>query len=339
MFMSALSVFSGAPPARRGAGKHLALLLALVPLLGPSQAETKEAKVVQVPLHTWYSASRGDYFSTTDPQWRGRPGDKRAPDYVFVRVEGGVLAEPLVGTRPLYHWWSPARGDNFVTTDAAWAGKPGDKRGGYLFGSVLGHVWQSAVPGARALRLFWSGKQEDNHVASDLQAPVGYVGGVVQGYVMPVPGAGELLAPGNTCGNLGQACCREGRQCVDGVTCDGFACVACPAPAPPPLTQESFSRSNVYVGSRCLGLQMTIDYGGSCSTGFHQGECTVKVIDACDSCTAEASWLAPGVAGECRCRVEFRTPADCFKGILVDIMVTETQDVVRHGLLGCPGSW
>jgi hypothetical protein len=82
-----------------------------------------------VPLYGWWSLSRGDNFATTDPGWAGNPGDSRPPDYDFVRLEGYVYspdAPQPPGTVPLYSWWSLSRGDNFVTTDPAWAGEPGD---------------------------------------------------------------------------------------------------------------------------------------------------------------------------------------------------------------------
>ncbi|MCP3918620.1 MAG: hypothetical protein GY711_23985 [bacterium] len=44
------------------------------------------------PLYGWESPSRTDRFVTTDPGWAGRVGDRRSPDYQFVRVEGYVLA-------------------------------------------------------------------------------------------------------------------------------------------------------------------------------------------------------------------------------------------------------
>ena len=39
--------------------------------LGDASAELTGANVA---LYTWYSPSRGDYFTTTDPAWAGGPG-------------------------------------------------------------------------------------------------------------------------------------------------------------------------------------------------------------------------------------------------------------------------
>jgi len=80
------------------------------------------------PLYSWYSPSRGDNFITTDPAWRGRAGDRRSPDYRFVRLEGYAYATPVAGTVPLQSFWSSGRGDNYATTSAAWTGKKGVAR-------------------------------------------------------------------------------------------------------------------------------------------------------------------------------------------------------------------
>jgi hypothetical protein len=44
-----------------------------------------------IPLYTWWSRARGDYFATT--QWAGRPGDRIIDHdgYEFVRLEGYIL--------------------------------------------------------------------------------------------------------------------------------------------------------------------------------------------------------------------------------------------------------
>ncbi|HKQ40000.1 MAG TPA: hypothetical protein VJ063_18120, partial [Verrucomicrobiae bacterium] len=43
-----------------------------------------------VPLWTWFSPSRGEYFATTDSRWVPN-GGVRAPDYTFVRTQGFVF--------------------------------------------------------------------------------------------------------------------------------------------------------------------------------------------------------------------------------------------------------
>jgi hypothetical protein len=78
-----------------------------------------------VPIYSWWSPSRGDNFTTTQPDWAGRPGDRRAPDYGFVRIDG-YLYDPILpqptGTVPVYSWWSPRRQDNRMTNAREWAG-------------------------------------------------------------------------------------------------------------------------------------------------------------------------------------------------------------------------
>ncbi len=156
--------------------------------LGDAPAELTGANV---ELHTWYSPSRGDYFTTTDPAWVGSPGATRAPDYRFVRVEGHVLgaAFPQDGTTPLYHWWHPTRGDNFLTTSSAWAGAVGTVRSGYTLFRIEGHVYQRPLLDTIPLRLYWSGALEDNWTSadpdhSDWAPPPSYVGGGIQGYLL-----------------------------------------------------------------------------------------------------------------------------------------------------------
>ena len=81
-----------------------------------------------VPVFSWYSPSRGDNFMTSDPRWRGNPGDVRSPDYIFVRLEGYAYdpsAPPPNGSVPLYAWYDPDRGDNFAGTSREWAGFKG----------------------------------------------------------------------------------------------------------------------------------------------------------------------------------------------------------------------
>ncbi|MEO1448462.1 MAG: T9SS type A sorting domain-containing protein, partial [Bacteroidota bacterium] len=102
-----------------------------------------------VPLYAWWSPSRGDNFMTTDPAWAGMAGDTKDPDYTFVRIEGfvyksDVSPEDRPGTIPLYSWWNAARADNFITSNPAWAGAPGDTVEGYTFNRLEGYV--SAAP-------------------------------------------------------------------------------------------------------------------------------------------------------------------------------------------------
>lgn len=70
-----------------------------------------------VPLSRWFSEARGDHFTTTLPDWIGRPGDTRADHdgYRFVRLEGWVpqWTIPLSVLRDsvIRNLWENIRGD------------------------------------------------------------------------------------------------------------------------------------------------------------------------------------------------------------------------------------
>lgn len=109
----------------------------------------KEPGVGKVPLYTWWGRSWGDNFATTNPVWAGRAGDIRT-GYGFVRIDGYVYspdAPQPPNTLPLYSWYSPGRGDNFITTDPRWAGRAGDTRPpDYRFVRMEGYVREGWFP-------------------------------------------------------------------------------------------------------------------------------------------------------------------------------------------------
>jgi M6 family metalloprotease-like protein len=140
-------------------------LMAACMLLALAGVDTANAQTK--PLYSWYSPSRGDNFATTDPRWAGRPGDQRSPDYRFVRIEGLVLSEARPGTRPLYSWYSPSRGDNFITSDPRWAGRSGDEKDGYRFVRLEGHVFEQPLAGTYPLQSFWDPTRADNFATSN----------------------------------------------------------------------------------------------------------------------------------------------------------------------------
>lgn len=73
-----------------------------------------------VPLHSWWSPSRRDNFATTNPAYTRPLRDRLEPDYSHYRLEGYVYSpeEPQPdGTLALHSWYSPSRGDNFLTSD------------------------------------------------------------------------------------------------------------------------------------------------------------------------------------------------------------------------------
>ena len=165
--------------------KMLLAVTFMIVVNGSSNAQQK------IPLYTWYSPSREDFFTTSDPSWAGRVGDRRSPDYVFVRIEGQVFNPriPEPDTVPLYSWWNSARGDNFLTSQARWSGRPGESRDGYTMSRIEGYVYRTPVAGTVPLHLFWNRARQDNYATSDAlfgtRPTDGYVGPAVLGYVFP----------------------------------------------------------------------------------------------------------------------------------------------------------
>lgn len=149
----------------RGAESERALVLVSITIARLSSAEPL------VPLYGWWDGARGDNFATSDPRWAGAPGDRRAPDYDFARLEGHVFNPALpqpAGTVPLYSWYSGEREDNFITSDPAWAGAPGDTREpGYGFSRMEGYIYREPGPARAPLYSWWSGERGDNFATTD----------------------------------------------------------------------------------------------------------------------------------------------------------------------------
>jgi M6 family metalloprotease-like protein len=146
-------------------GLLLMTLLSLTPMPAAKAVEPE-----RVPLWSWYSDSRQDFFSTSNPAWTDST-TMHAPDYVFVRVEGYVfnprLPHPL-NTRPLWGWYSAERGDNFISSDPTWASNtPGERRGGYQFVRLEGHVYDRPYAGTMEFESFWNPSAQDNRTTSD----------------------------------------------------------------------------------------------------------------------------------------------------------------------------
>lgn len=149
-----------------GGGARLAIAL----LLGSFWVAPGAAAQAVAPLYNWYSTSRGDNFATTDPQWSGRPGQTRSPDYRFVRIEGTLFspdAPQPSGTDSVYSWYHPGRGDNFLTTDPRWAGRPGQVRDGYRFVRFEGYIHDAPRAGTMPLQSFWDPGRADNFATTD----------------------------------------------------------------------------------------------------------------------------------------------------------------------------
>ncbi len=155
-----------------------------------------------VPLYTWYSPSRGDYFTTSSSVWAptATPDGTvaiKSPDYRFVAIEGSVFSPGAAQPRdtvPLYSWWSPSRGDNFITSNPSWAGRAGDTQSpDYTFVRVEGYAFAKPLAGTRALRSWYNAGPADNAASANpdwvpsanaTRGGYGYVRD--EGYILPV---------------------------------------------------------------------------------------------------------------------------------------------------------
>ena len=146
----------------------------------PTGGQEESVAARKIPLYSWYSAELGDNFATSDPEWAGQVGSSRVmgdrANYHFVRVEGYVFdpnGPQPAGTIPLYSWWSPDRGDAFLTTDPQWAGNPGDRKVSgveYRFDRLEGFVYAADGPrprGTTPLYSWYSDARGDNFATTD----------------------------------------------------------------------------------------------------------------------------------------------------------------------------
>lgn len=151
----------------------VAILCTLVsPYAVPMYAQVSGIMCEDVrPLISWYSPTRGDNFASTDPKWGGPLGVQRSPDYKAYRNEGYILLTQRPGTIPLYSWYSPERGDNFLTSDPNWAGRSGDvKSPDYRFVRIEGFIFDPDRPqpiNTIPLDSSYSGMRGDNFASSD----------------------------------------------------------------------------------------------------------------------------------------------------------------------------
>ncbi len=119
-------------------------------------------------LYTFYSPSRGDHFTTTDPAWAGTIGTRRSPDYRLIRIDGSVLSADFPqppDTVPLYSFWNSERNDNFLTSNPAWTSRTsGD---GYTRFRLEGYLYAEPKAGTRPLVNLWSATRRDNFATTD----------------------------------------------------------------------------------------------------------------------------------------------------------------------------
>jgi len=169
------------------------LLAACVALTAASSAR---ASTVKIPLVTYYSPSRGDYFTTTQDGWNceyfNTCNNPYILDYVPVGMQGLVFspdgAQPP-NTVPLFHWFSPVRGDNFLTTNPHWAGRVGDSstEGGwnYFLFRIEGFI--STTFNGMPLNSYFNPTVEDNAAIATWRnrVPAGYTFFRTEGFLLP----------------------------------------------------------------------------------------------------------------------------------------------------------
>jgi hypothetical protein len=120
-------------------------------------------------LYNWFSSSRGDHFTTSDPAWIGSVGEIRnsGDDYELMRIEGRVFSPAFKqppGTVALWNFWNPRRGDNFLTSQPVWTSSPA--RDGYTRFRLEGYIYAAAGDDRRALNSYWNPLAEDNLATS-----------------------------------------------------------------------------------------------------------------------------------------------------------------------------
>lgn len=125
------------------------------------------------PLFRWFSPSRGDNFTTSDPNWSGYRKFHRE-GYRFSRIEGHVfkpeaIAESERDKIPLYSWWSPSRGDNFLTSNPRWGDSTPQRKEGYTRYRLEGYIYKPSErkENTRALLSWWNPGRKDNFATTD----------------------------------------------------------------------------------------------------------------------------------------------------------------------------
>ncbi len=131
-----------------------------------------------LPLGAWWGSQRQDNAIIADNSFAGCHSAIRSPGYRFFRLEGHVFAAARPrppGTVPLYHWYSPLRGDNFVSTSHQRAGSAGAAIGDYRFVRIEGYVYhpgRTKPAGTRTLFTWYSPSRKD-HYTTTMHAAVG----------------------------------------------------------------------------------------------------------------------------------------------------------------------
>jgi hypothetical protein len=172
----------------------LAFVLAVLPATSMDRAAA-QGEPAMVPLKLYWSAARGDNFTTATAQ-----GERNAiaAGYAFARIEGYIFATPRSGTVPLKLYWSAARGDNFTTATAE--GERDAIAAGYTFARIEGYIYPTPQTGTVPLKLFWSDARRDNFTtATDIGESHAYAASYrfarIEGYVFPAQPSGPPPLP------------------------------------------------------------------------------------------------------------------------------------------------
>ncbi len=163
-------------------------------------------------LNTWYSESRKEHFTTSNPAWSGKIGDRRSPDYRLIRVEGSLLSPEYpqpADTVPVYSFWSDDRKDNILSSDPAWTGS--QNRDGYRRFRLEGYLYKNPAAGTVPLISLWSAMRTDNYSTTDTRLALaagtsagnrtqtitggGYQVFRVEGYMLPPPMETDMSQP------------------------------------------------------------------------------------------------------------------------------------------------
>lgn len=134
-------------------------------------------------LYSWWSESRGDHFTTSDPDWEstGTTDRSRSPDYRYRRMEGALVNPALPrpeGAVPLHSWYSRDWGDHKTTSDPEFIGGPGQIRqpGNYMWLRDEGWLFDPQRPqpdGTVPLHGWWNATLRDSRATSEWDGQIG----------------------------------------------------------------------------------------------------------------------------------------------------------------------
>lgn len=96
-----------------------------------------------VPLYHYWSHNARDNAMVQSLTVPGLSRQQQPNGYRYYRTAGYIVAptvSPTSNMLPLYTLYSPERRDFFTTTQSNYAGRPGERKGGYIFVRLEGYV-------------------------------------------------------------------------------------------------------------------------------------------------------------------------------------------------------